>query len=178
MKHLGLFYIWILLICDSQELIIKKFLNNFICYQAWKFYMKPECLRGRPKKQACKQSCIQKCFPDSNLLPGGSCKLRGRRVTTSHSRPVENLRCEPKFSIVLSEKELPPAADCYVLTTLKRRQNFELNIFTPSKKQKFLENLNFWRQTLNTERSDLANWRAEMLETMDLVEVVSLLSSI
>ena len=50
-------------------------------------------------------------------------------MTTSHRWPLENLKCEPKFSIILSEKELPPEADCYVLTTPKRRQNFEPNIF-------------------------------------------------
>ena len=50
------------------------------------------------------------------------------------------------FSIVSPEKEHPPAADCYDLTTLKRRQNFEDNIFTSLKKQQFLENLNLWQQ--------------------------------
>ena len=70
-------------------------------------------LEERAGKQACKLSFIQKFFPDSNLSPGGSGRLRGRRVTTSHRQPVENLKCEPKFSIVIPEKELSPAADCY-----------------------------------------------------------------
>jgi hypothetical protein len=32
------------------------------------------------------------------------------RLQTGRRRPVENLKCEPKFSIVSLEKELPPAA--------------------------------------------------------------------
>ena len=45
-------------------------------------------------------------------------------MAASHRQPVDNLKSDPTFSIVIPEKELPPAADCYVLTTPKRRQKF------------------------------------------------------
>ena len=76
-------------------------------------------------------------------------------MNLTHGRPA-NLENDPKFINVNNAKEQPSETAAYLQTTPKRQQNFEPNIFTPSKKQKFSDNLNSWWQTVNPESSDLA----------------------
>ena len=119
-------------------------------------------LEGREREQDCKLTFVRKFFPNTNLTPGGTCKLRGRKDDIHTHGLTANLS---KVSNIdrNTATDRPTKTSTHVNVTPKRRHVFQDNtIFTPNKKIKFSENLNFWRQSIDQENSDLVGELGEL----------------
>ena len=94
----------------------------------------------RDRRQSSKLSFNRKFFPNTNLTPGGTYKLQGR----------------DKHTHLRTDKNGQPPKTSTLNKTPKRRIFFnDTNIFSPSKRTKFSENLNFWLQNEESESGDL-----------------------
>ena len=113
----------------------------------------------RKKGLESKLSFVRKFFPETNMTPGGTCKLRRREDNTTIQTHLQTTQADTYCD--LDTRVQPPntenSAERILHKTPKRKLNFSEEDFSssvqfsstlsPYKRAKFSTNLNFWRQT-------------------------------
>jgi hypothetical protein len=122
----------------------------------------------RKKGLESKLSFVRKFFPETNMTPGGTCKLRRREDYTTIQPHLQTTQADANCD--LDTRVQPPdtenSAEQISHTTPKRKLNFSDEDFSssvlfsstlsPYKRAKFSTNLNFWRQNEQPGSGDMA----------------------
>jgi hypothetical protein len=136
----------------------------------------------RKKGLESKLSFVRKFFPDTNMTPGGTCKLWRREDNTTRTYIQTHLQTtQADANCDLDTRVQPPdtenSAEQISHATPKRKlkfsdEDFSLSVhfsstLSPYKRAKFSTNLNFWRETEQPGSGDMARPSSRLMQGLE-----------
>ena len=133
----------------------------------------------RKKGLESKLSFVRKFFPETNMTPGGTCKLRRRENNTTIQTHLQTTQADANCD--LDTRVQPPdtenSAEQILDATPKRKlkfsdKDFSLSVhfsstLSPYKRAKFSTNLNFWRETEQPGSGDMARPSSRLMKGLE-----------